>query len=421
MIVLYFLSFRYWVRRGDKQPTLRGGEHRAAVHFLPFSVAGIVGAASGEWDHRRMTWSMCEYSYLLKAIFGPSGTASGSMRPSMTALCDRMSAWVAEDFQQLFGPMQSTKLHRLLAHLQDEFIYRGNVQDADTGLNEAEHKPLKASHRRTNQKRADIGLQMLMAEQVSRVLRSAGGSSQTAPYSHPGASATAQSALDEQNDVEEGDEDDREQSITLTRTNDVCTRTTKARSSSLATRRGTCAVSKLELELPGCGQALGLSPDCMVTTWGAAYLSSGARWSDGRRQIVRASAQYFGSPWYDWVAYRDAETGCRYGRARALVCSVGCAEQRKVVLEAAVPAQPEDDCPFTAYGCRRLKWDVQSGATTPTFVAVLLSDITCVLCVEHDWEDWVGRHGLTAMPAVVPSSADDVRDRRFFTNAFASE
>jgi len=75
------------------------------------------------------------------------------------------------DIQSLFGPLHTPKLHRLLAHVFDVLRLRGSLLAGDTGINERKHKRVKLAYTRTNRGRADHALQLLMAEQVTDVLR----------------------------------------------------------------------------------------------------------------------------------------------------------------------------------------------------------------------------------------------------------
>jgi len=69
------------------------------------------------------------------------------------SVCRRMSRWIDNDFQTLFGPSHTTQLHGAVSHLLDEFIRRGNLQDGNTGVNEALHKFFKQAFALTNKSR----------------------------------------------------------------------------------------------------------------------------------------------------------------------------------------------------------------------------------------------------------------------------
>jgi len=85
-------------------------------------------------------------------------------------LTARSATWVHRDFQGLFGPLHTPKLHRLLAHLLDELRMCGSLLLCDTGINERNNKGVKKSYTRTKRGRTEHALQMLMAEQVADVL-----------------------------------------------------------------------------------------------------------------------------------------------------------------------------------------------------------------------------------------------------------
>jgi len=82
-----------------------------------------------------------------------------------------MSRWIENDSQTLFGPWHTTKLHRAVSHLLDEFILRGNLQDGNTGVNEALHKFVKQALALTNKSRDKAALQMVLAEQIESLVR----------------------------------------------------------------------------------------------------------------------------------------------------------------------------------------------------------------------------------------------------------
>lgn len=124
-----------------------------------------------------------------------------------------------------------------------------------------------------------------------------------------------------------------------------------------------------------------------------------------------------GRPWFDWVRYRRSDGTEQYGRVRVLVASLAGSMCRKVVVERAKVATPRPNCPFAAYGCTRLRWALQPGSAAVELEAIDLGVITKVLCVEHDWEDWLSRHSLDDFPSTHPIDADDLEQRRFIINA----
>jgi len=127
---------RYFVPPDQKQPTLRGAEHRRVVDFLPFAVCGILGAASGQWNHEVLTWAMCELAALVRDVFGPACLGEDVTVRRARQLTDGLTMWMHRDFQGLFGPLHTPKLHRILAHVLDELRLRGNLCVGDTGVND---------------------------------------------------------------------------------------------------------------------------------------------------------------------------------------------------------------------------------------------------------------------------------------------
>lgn len=109
----------------------------------------------------------------------------------------------------------------------------------------------------------------------------------------------------------------------------------------------------------------------------------------------------------------------RFGRVRAVMASLSGSVIRTVVAEQAEPVTQAPDCPFAACVCTRLRWVHEQASVHADLEAVNLSAISKVLCVEHDWDDWVARYGLTEFLSTHAVDAEDVYQRRFFTNVFA--
>ena len=171
LLPLCFPLCSYFVAPGTLRATLRDAEHRRAMHFLPFAFAGILGASSGLWKSSVLTWALCELVALLRDLFGPDCVGGGVKVERARDRTGRLTTWMHRDFQGLFGPLHTPKLHRLLAHIFDELRLRGSFLAGDTGINESKHKSVKLAYTRTNRGRADHALRLLMAEQVTDVLR----------------------------------------------------------------------------------------------------------------------------------------------------------------------------------------------------------------------------------------------------------
>jgi len=160
----------YFVSPSEKQATLRGAEHQRALHFLPFSVPAIRGAAGSKWNHSVPTQAMCELAALMRDKFGPACLGKGVKVNRARELTARLATCVHRDFQGLFGPLHTPMLNRRLAHVLDELRMRGSLFIGDTGINEIKHKEVKKAYARTNRGRTKHALQMLMAEHVADVV-----------------------------------------------------------------------------------------------------------------------------------------------------------------------------------------------------------------------------------------------------------
>jgi len=55
---------------------------------------------------------------------------------------------------------------------------------------------------------------------------------------------------------------------------------------------------------------------------------------------------------------------------------------------------------------------------TPMLKCVPVRRVRRVLCVDYDWVYWVARLGLEEMPTAVPTTREEVKEARFFINAF---
>jgi len=368
---------RYLIKYGEKQATFKGKEHREAVHFLDLAAAGLFGrTGAGGRHHRVLTWVLCELAAILKSAF--------DVRPKTWAhaksVCRRMSRWIENEFQTLFGHSHTTKLHRAVSPLLDEFILRGNLQDGNKGVNEALQKFVKQAFALTNKSRDKAARQMVLAEQIeSRVRRS-----------RQVAKTPAKKAA------------------TVPR---VRARGAVSSVSEIAATSGLVALA----------EALHCSTSDYITTQSRALLpGAGDHRARGERTMLWATRDLGGRPWYDWVRYRADDGTARVGKARAVVAAHNGTLMRTVVLHRAEYASSVLECPSTAYGCKRLQWCSQAreGKVRPDHEAIALHQVIEVLCVEHDWEKWVDLVGVCRFPKSFASDASDWRYYRFFINNF---
>jgi len=125
--------------------------------------------------------------------------------------------------------------------------------------------------------------------------------------------------------------------------------------------------------------------------------------------MLWATRDLGGRPLYDWVRYRADDGTVRVGQARAVVAAHNGTLMRTVVQHRAEYASTVLNCPLTAYGCKRLQWcsQVHERKVHPDLDAIVLHQVIEVLCVEHDWEEWVDRVGVCRLPQSFASDASD--------------
>lgn len=146
---------------GVLQDTLKGKEHRDAVHFLHFAVAGLLWRnAYGRRFHGILTWSNGELAALLGDISDPRPKTWRDAKDQ----CERSLDWVENDCHELFGETNTSKVHRTVSHLNAAFLLRASLIDGNTGANEALHKYVKRAFRLTYKNGGHAALQMVLAE-----------------------------------------------------------------------------------------------------------------------------------------------------------------------------------------------------------------------------------------------------------------
>lgn len=144
------------------------------------------------------------------------------------------------------------------------------------------------------------------------------------------------------------------------------------------------------------------------------------------RQLVRASPRYRGAPWYDWLAFRregvDAGAPESFGQARALARLEG----EDVAIVAALVRTGEDDGPLTSRGSSHLRWEWQpsgpssGGDGSVRLLRMPVKDWRRVVQVVPDFAHLFLRRGVGANPAEVGGPSRDVREQRYWHNAFST-
>jgi len=163
---------RYFVSEATRQATMTGSEHRRALPFLPLCVVGVAGAPGNGDPHSALTAAICEVVVVTNVLWSAQYTNQGSgiLYSEAVGLAKKAHASVIEVFQPVLGPAHTTKLHRMSAHLLDEFRLRGNVGDGNSANNEALLNAVKAAYKLTNKRRDQFVEKLVLSEHVYKLL-----------------------------------------------------------------------------------------------------------------------------------------------------------------------------------------------------------------------------------------------------------
>jgi len=321
--------------------------------------------------------------------------------------------------QTLYGHVNTTKLHRLIAHLGDELRGRGNLWEGDTSENYRLHASCKRMFRRTNKRGTGVALQMMRCEesqstalqelqdadaeqhpedQPARVVRTAdvavgGNASGSRRGGDGGANATVTTAVPAQ-------------------TADISFSGRGARST-VAELRATWALGKV-------GEALCLADDEQVTHHKTVRIMARFEWGAPTvMQHLRAADSFIGKSWLSWVIYKALDGGVRWGRLRLVFWSVAGQARSCVVVQRLRRVTARPGYVLSTFGCARLAWAFDSD--DDVYPALEVVDAVRILReedVQTDWYERAERLGLRAMPSERNASASEWRSARFVSNRF---
>ena len=279
---------------------MTGSEHRRALPFLPFGVVGEAGAPGKGDHHSALTAAICELVVVTNALFAAQFTNQGGgiLYSEAVVLAKKAHAWVVEAFQPVLGPGHTTKLHRLSAHLLDEFRLRGNVGDGNSAYNEALHKAVMAAYKLTNKRRDQFVEQLVLSEQVYTLLHEGEEDNADAEEEGPG--------------TDTGDYDS------------AGTRRSRPQRRQRRRRRYAKKYSLAELarshSIPGLAAVLCRLESTLLCRSGNLYYGDASQPRRGRAQhTIRAAPIFHGSPWFDWLRYCRPDGAIRVGQAAVVV------------------------------------------------------------------------------------------------------
>lgn len=320
----------------------------------------------------------------------------------MQDLAEEAQTFIVEYVDVVFGPVHTTKAHRLANHLLATLLGNGNLWEGDTSENESLHGPCKKMYNRSNNRGPRLILQMMRAsetqKEVLRELRELGS---------------------------EEDNDDDDDINRLLEDPDVVDPDVQMVQPASLTRshRGTRMTIGDAEKLPGLfslSTLLGRRHDCSVVVANSAVFRCTFEWgASSVVQTVCAAESYSGKPRYDHLWYKDGSGNRQLGRARLVVRMLDGVANDFVVLQRLeeVPSSPQ--CSLTQSGCKRVAWRFDTPQDDwPSLARVPVEDVLRVEHVVADFQDLADRRGLRAVPSNAPDTAAERHSQRFFTNVF---
>jgi len=318
----------------------------------------------------------------------------------MRALADEVRDFIVDHVDLLFGPVHTTKAHRLANHLLAALLGNGNLWEGDTSENEALHGPCKKINTRTNRRGPTMVVQMMRAaETQAEVLREM-----------------------REHELEEVDGDDGLHRLVEgdADAGDVALAPAGSLSRSHRGLRITIADAQQLSGMASLGSLLSKEAESSLVISPSFTFHCTFEW--GASSVVQtacATESHLGKPRYDYIWYSDESGQRQLGLVRLVVRMLGGVVDDFAVVRRMHAAAPIPRCTLTKFGCRRMAWCFDN--PTDDWPLLARVPLTSVLRVEHvvpDFQDLSERRGLRAVPSNVPDTVAERHAARFFTNRF---
>jgi len=313
------------------------------------------------------------------------GTALAPMTLAEGAsIAEEARVFITRYVTPILGPIHTTKVHKLLAHVLDAVRLHSTLRSGDTSTNEGKHKDDKRHYDRTNRGRDYTRQLERQAQEALTVLRN-----------------NAAAAMEEHHGDHSGNKgEDGSGNMEPSAGAPACS-TTAAMQVALIT------VQQLS-QLPGMGAVgclLGLRASARVRSPALLHIEARLDGGGRLRQLIHASRLCHGAPWHDHIMYDSMHDVAehRYGQVRAFMRG-GDGQTFAVVARMRLVATAV--CPLSARGCLQLWWKMAAteadGAADAVTRVVLelvpLCDIVRMVHVVPDMGDLFCRQGLGADP-----------------------
>lgn len=305
----------------------------------------------------------------------------------------------------ILGHVRTTKVHRVLCHVLDAIKYHGNIMNANTSSNEKGHKDDKRHYLRKNKRTGDTRQLVRHAHGTRKGLRRNAAAKQE---------QVMVAAQDRGASVDGGYAADSEMvGAPLRRA-----RTAHRKHERVGVLSARPGLSTLTL-------VLGVPERRRVAVTGHVFFH--ARLPQGsRRQVVRASASFHDTQWYDHVEYLSAGAAegaaVQYGKARLIVRTAD--EVHRVIVAEMERVIGADECPLTTRGCTQLRWSTSGpdengdARRLVTLRAVPSTDIVRVVHVVPDCADMGRRERNGVTPPSFDLGCERLWNMRYHLNAF---
>lgn len=367
-----------------------------------------------------VTAMFAEYAVLYSRI---AGWTTSTVASPMTLNVAEDIATHAEEFvlryvTPILGVVQTPKIHKLLRHILGAIKLHGNLQNANTGVNEALHKDDKPFYRRTNKAHGTF---------TAQLVRQAQGTREALKRLAAADADTEREFLRDPAEVSAGTSGTGAEGHPVTAGRDAACETPDE-DSPAHPRRARRKVFRLRLKvaslarrrgLADVGALLNMAGEDVIRLMSAVPIAARLDCGSRMRQLVRATPFFRGKPWYDAVTY-DASIGGEMvehvGEVRAIIRT---AEGDDVAIvcnwgvAAAVPGFP-----LAGRDCQRLRWAEPLTSGHWSLGAIPFARIRRVVHVVPDFADLCKRKGPAALPPPPGAPAQDLKTMRFFVNDF---
>lgn len=391
---------------GSDSKLVDGEERNASKGGDKFYWARYGAAFPNTPVHAAVTAMTAEYALLVGRITRHLGAAAASPMTLSegTAIAEQAQQFILFYATPILGYLHTTKVRRLLCHVLHAVRYHGNILNASTSVNESLHKDEKRHYLRMN-KRPGFTRQLVRHAQGTRAVLRKNEEAR-------GQELRAACPID----ADDGYSADVEQQAAPLR---------RARTAHLP--HATVGVLAAAPGMFNLARVSGLRASDRVAV--PTYVCFMAQLSDGRcrRQVVRASAMFYGKKWYDHVLFSRSGNGTaletRYGQVRLNIRQEGGCDVAVVAeMEHAVGA---DECPLSARGCTQLRWSEDTMPGAPhrqvRLRTVPVEHIIRVVHIVPDCAELCRRVGVGSTPPSFGESGDRLWAMRYLFNAFLPE